>query len=276
MKRRILITGANGFIGKHLVSKLTQKDLELVLVVRSSDEVLESALHGGAHVVTTSDLFAEDESWWRETTRDVDTFVHAAWYTKHPDYMTSDQNQTCENGTIRIAEALRNSRVRRFVGLGTCLEYHQTGELLTTDSELRPESPYATAKSNTFLRLSEIFEEATIEFAWCRLFYIHGPGEHESRLVPILRRELSRGNVVKLQNPRQVLDFLEVHDVIQKLEQVVLGGSTGALNICSGIATTVSELSMAIASDFGHPELIDSESSAKVEVSPPIVGQPSL
>lgn len=276
MKRRILITGANGFIGKHLVSKLAQKDFELVLVVRSRDSVRETALPRGARVVTTSDLFAEDDGWWREVGMGVDTVVHAAWYTKHPDYMTSDQNRNCEVGTIKIAEALRNSRVRRFVGLGTCLEYQQTGKLLTTESALRPESPYAKAKSNTFLRLSQIFGEANIEFAWCRLFYIHGPGEHESRLVPFLRRELSRGNMVKLHNPRQVLDFLEVRDVVQKIEQVVLDGSTGALNICSGVATTVSELSVAIAREYGHPELIDTESSAAVEVGPPIVGKPSL
>lgn len=276
MKRRILITGANGFIGKHLVTRLAQLDLELVLVVRSSDGVPESALAKGARVVTTSDLFAQDDGWWREVSKGVDTFVHAAWYTKHPDYMTSDQNRNCEAGTIKIAEALRNSHVRRFVGLGTCLEYHQTGKLLTTDSALHPESPYAMAKFNTFQQLSQILGEAKIEFAWCRLFYIHGPGEHESRLVPFLRRELSRGNLVKLRNPRQVLDFLEVRDVVQKIEQVVLGGSTGALNVCSGVATTVSDLSVAIAKEYGHPELIDAESSSMGEVGPPIVGQPSL
>lgn len=276
MKRRILVTGANGFVGRHIVSELAQGDTELVLVVRSGS-VVESSLNvRDVRILETADLFTEDEHWWVAATTGVDTFVHAAWYTNPRDYMNSEQNQHCKRGTIKIAEALRNSGLRRFVGLGTCLEYHQTGEILTTETEIRPESPYARAKATTYLELSRLFHEANIEFAWCRLFYIHGPGEHESRLVPYLRREFANGRVARLANPNQVLDFLDVREVAKKVVQVVLGSESGALNVCSGVGTSVADLSLRVAEEYGRSDLVDYTGVGTVSVGLPIIGRPSL
>lgn len=276
MKRRLLITGASGFVGRQIVSKLAHFDTELVLVVRSGSTLQPHVESSNVQVLETPDLFDEDQKWWDVATKGVDTFVHAAWYTDPSDYLNSAQNQHCEDGTIRIAQALTNGGVKRFVGLGTCLEYHQTGEILTTETELRPESPYAKAKAATFLQLSRIFKAANIEFAWCRLFYIHGPGEHESRLVPYLRREFSSGRVAKLMNPNQVLDFLDVREVGKKIVDVALGGGSGAFNVCSGVGTSVSELSIKVAEEYGCPDLVDSTSAASNAVGLPIIGRPSL
>lgn len=246
-----------------------------MLVVRSGRTLSDGFITGGSRVVSTPDLFEEDGRWWGQTTEGVDTFVHAAWYTNPQDYMTSEQNRHCEAGTARIAEILADTGVKRFVGLGTCLEYHQTGKVLTTETELRPESPYARAKAQTYQRLRSIFAGANIEFAWCRLFYIHGPGEHESRLVPYIRRAIGEGRVARLRNPAQVLDFLDVRDVAEKITRVVLARETGAFNICSGVGTTVSELSMRIAQEFGRPDLVlAADESPPTGV--PIVGKPSL
>ena len=276
MTQRVLVTGANGFVGRHVVSALLQRGIDLVLVVRSDREIPDAFINSGSQVVSTSDLFEEDGRWWARTSEGVDTFVHAAWYTNPHDYMTSEQNWHCEAGTVRIAGALGNSWVRRFVGLGTCLEYRQTGAVLTTETELRPVSPYAKAKTQTYQRLLPIFTEANIEFAWCRLFYIYGPGEHESRLVPYLRREIGQGRAAQLQNPMQVLDFLDVRDVAERIVEVALSGETGAFNICSGVGTTVVELSLRIAQEFGRPELVLATNPSSPAAGLPIVGKPSL
>jgi dTDP-6-deoxy-L-talose 4-dehydrogenase (NAD+) len=259
-----------------VVSALLQRGIDLVLVVRSDRVIPDAFINSGSQVVSTSDLFEEDGRWWARTSEDVDTYVHAAWYTNPHDYMTSEQNWHCEAGTVRIAGALGNSGVRRFVGLGTCLEYHQTGEVLTTETELRPESPYARAKTQTYQRLLPIFAGADIEFAWCRLFYIYGPGENESRLVPYLRRAKGEGRIARLRNPAQLLDFLDVRDVTEKIIRVALGCETGAFNICSGVGTTVSELSMRIAKEFGRPDLVLAADESPSAAGVPIVGKPSL
>lgn len=127
MKQRILITGANGFIGRHLVSTLAGHDVELVLVVRAGSEPAESALDRASKVISSPDIFSEPPQWWAEKLEDVDTVIHTAWYTNPADYMTSNRNQRCEIGTLRLASGLLMTKVRRFVGIGTCLEYEQKG-----------------------------------------------------------------------------------------------------------------------------------------------------
>jgi nucleoside-diphosphate-sugar epimerase len=274
--QRVLVTGANGFVGRHVVSALAESGADLVFVVRAGQELPAAFIESGSRVVSTADVFNEDRRWWTQTIEGVDTFVHTAWYTNPRDYMISEQNRTCEEGTVKIAEMLVNSGIRRFVGLGTCLEYRQTGEVLTTETELRPESPYAKAKHQTYLRLLPTLAKANIEFTWCRLFYMYGPGEHESRLVPYLRREFSQGRVVKLRTPNQVLDFLDVRDVAARIAQVALGRETGALNICSGVGTSVLEMSMKVAREFGRPELVLNESDSQESAGISIIGRPSL
>jgi len=274
VKQRILITGANGFIGRHLVSTLAGHDVELALVVRAGSEPAESALNRASKVISSPDIFSEQPQWWAEKLEDVDTVIHAAWYTNPADYMTSNQNQRCEIGTLRLASGLLMTKVRRFVGIGTCLEYEQTGQLLTTQSRLLPESPYAAAKAQTYLQLTKLFADSRVQFAWCRLFYLYGQGEHESRLVPYLHRAFSEGRRARLRNPGQVLDFLDVRDAAHKIIDVALSKDVGSFNICSGVGRTVEDLSREIAAEYDRSDLIDFEEEHSNSGSP-IVGEPS-
>lgn len=275
MTQRILITGANGFIGRHLVSTLAEHDIDLVLMVRTGSESEVSALNQASNVVSSPDIFSEQPQWWAEKLADVDVVIHAAWHTNPVDYMTSSQNHHCEIGTLRMAEGLRMTGVRRFVGIGTCLEYEQTGQRLTTQTRLMPESPYAIAKARTYVQLEKLLMNSHVQFAWCRLFYLYGPGEHESRLVPYLHRELSQGRRVMLKNPHQLLDFLDVRDVARKIAQVALSQDVGSFNVCSGVGRTVGEVSREIAAEYGQAALIDfAEDHHKT--GPPIVGEPSV
>ena len=251
----ILITGANGFVGRQVVKTLADKNKSLRIVVREGER--RSPLVGQSHqVVLTPDLFGASRTWWKEVLADIDTVVHLAWYTEPGKYLTSPLNLDCLQGTIEMAQACVDTGVRRFVGIGTCAEYDLSQGLLRTDSPLNPQTLYAACKASTFQILNQLLPAAGIGFVWCRLFYLHGEGEDPRRLVPYLHRQLSKGDPVELTSGRQVRDFLDVKDAGKIIAEVALGDQKGPVNICSGVPISVQQFAEKIADEYGRRDLL--------------------
>src|SRR5262249_10932532 len=143
-------------------------------------------------IVTTPDLFAESVGWWSKACAGVDTVIHAAWYAEPGHYLHSPKNADCLARTLAFAEGALKAGVRRFVGVGTCFEYDLSAGTLSVSSPLKPLTPYAEAKVETFRTLTDLFR-GKISFAWCRLFYLYGEGEDVRRLVPYLHARLRAG-----------------------------------------------------------------------------------
>ena len=88
----------------------------------------------------------------------------------------------------------------RFVGIGTCFEYKLSEHVLPTDTPLDPKSPYAASKAALYTALSRWLPKESVEFVWCRLFYLFGEGEDDRRLAPLLHDRLAKGEIVELED----------------------------------------------------------------------------
>ena len=91
MKKRVLLTGATGFVGRQVVAALCKADVDLLLVVRDGSES-RLPLANVADVVYTRDLFKESVDWWAAVCQSVDVVIHAAWYAEPGVYMQSPKN----------------------------------------------------------------------------------------------------------------------------------------------------------------------------------------
>jgi nucleoside-diphosphate-sugar epimerase len=207
-------------------------------------------------VVATPDLFAESADWWADRCRSVDTIIHAAWYAEPGKYLQSPRNLDCLSGTLEMARGAVRAGVRRFVGVGTCFEYDLTADLIDIDTPLVPASPYAAAKAATYIALSQWLPAHGMEFSWCRLFYLHGEGEDERRLVPYLRACLAAGEVAELSRGTQIRDYMDVRDAGRTIADVALGSVQGPVNVCSGVPITVRQLAEKIADEYGRRDLL--------------------
>jgi dTDP-6-deoxy-L-talose 4-dehydrogenase (NAD+) len=175
-------------------------------------------------------------------------------------------------GTLRLAQGAAQSRVRRFVGIGTCFEYDLGGSApLAVDAPLKPLTPYSASKAAAFLTLSQWLPLARVEFCWCRLFYLFGEGEDSRRLVPYLRAKLAAGEPAELTSGDKVRDFLDVREAGQLIARHALGDDTGPINVCSGIPVTVRQLAERIADEYGRRDLLKFGTRADNLVDPPYV-----
>lgn len=270
MKRRILLTGATGFVGRQIFAALLKAEVSIKLVVRDGTEWrLKQAQ--GLEIVPTADIFNETAEWWEDVCQGVDTVIHAAWYAEPGQYMHSQKNFSCLSGTLQLAVGAGRSGVRRFIGIGSCFEYDMSMRYLSVDTPLRPTTPYGGAKAATFLSLSTFLPLQGVEFAWARLFYLHGEGENSRRLVPYVRAGVLANKPVKLTSGTQIRDYLDVADAGAQIASLALMDHKGAVNICSGHEVTVRELAEQIADQYGRRNLLLFGARAENYFDPPCV-----
>ena len=245
--KNILLTGASGFVGKQIIKALSQFSVNIIPVVRSGKEINFKRIRNIKKIISSPDIFKENESWWTNQCKDIDTVIHIAWYTEPGSYLVSSKNTECLNGSLNLARGAIKAGIKRFVGIGTCFEYDLEYGDLSINTPLKPDSPYAVAKVKLYQNLLKLLPVQSIEFCWGRLFYLYGEGEKKQRLVPYLHEQLSKGQPAKLSSGEQIRDYLDVSEAGKIIAKLAMGDQQGVFNICSGIPITVRQLAEKIA-----------------------------
>jgi dTDP-6-deoxy-L-talose 4-dehydrogenase (NAD+) len=256
MKNRILLTGVTGFVGRQVLRNLVMQDVRLTVIVREGKETDFIKSHRIESVITTPDLFSESLEWWSNNLQGIDTVIHLAWYAEPGQYLHSSKNLDCLQGTLIMAKGAMKAGVKRFVGIGTCFEYDLSHGMLSVETPLKPQTPYAGAKAAVYLALSQWLPSQSIEFAWCRLFYLYGEGEDSRRLVSYIRTKLAIGEPAELTCGNQIRDFLDVSEAGKMIADVVTANVNGSINICSGIPVTLKQIAEKIADEYGRRDLL--------------------
>ena len=273
---RILLTGATGFVGRQILKVLESKGHEILVIARPDWRNRIEVDQKLTQITETRDMFQETHDWWCNVLQDVDTVIHAAWYAEPGEYLTSPKNLDCLIGTLQLAKAATASNIKRFVGLGTCIEYQLSDNILTLETPLEPTTPYSAAKVAAYQSLLEYFTHSDTGFLWCRLFYLYGEGEDPRRLVPFLHEKLGKGEIADLSSGTQIRDFIDVGDAAEMIVAGALGQINGAANICTGHGRSVKDLAHEIAAIYGREDLLNFGARPDNLVDPPIIiGQPT-
>ncbi len=256
MTKRVLITGATGFVGRQVLRRIVENDVLVTAVLRAGSEQRLEVHKKIASVITSVDIFSENADWWANVCQSIDIIIHCAWYAEPGKYLQAAVNLDCLRGTLDLAKGAAVARVRRLVGIGTCFEYDVSFGELSVETPLLPLTAYAGAKAAAYLSLSQWLPTQSMEFAWYRLFYLYGEGEDARRLVPYLRKKLAVGQVAELTSGDQIRDFIDVRDAGRMIADASLSKEVGATNICSGIPVSVRQLAERVADEYGRRDLL--------------------
>lgn len=251
---RVLVTGASGLIGRHVVKSLIARGVEVHAATRSlTHETTDGEVRW--HKV---DLFDHRARVQMLDSAEAQAIVHCAWVTEHGAYWTAPENLDWVGATLSLAREGHERGVKRLVGVGTCAEYDwTTGETLTEDTTpLKPATLYGAAKDAARRTLQAFAQVADLSFAWARVAMLYGAGEHKDRFVASLARALVRGEPAKMSSGRAVRDFLDARDVGAAIAAVALSRVAGAVNIGSGQPLSLLQVGETLARLAGKPQLL--------------------
>jgi nucleoside-diphosphate-sugar epimerase len=249
--KRVLLTGATGFVGTHCMPELLARGYEVHAV--TSRPVPNTA---GAQWHRADLCDAGQTGALLERVRPTH-LLHLAWYAVHGHYWQAMENLDWVRASLGLLRAFIANGGRRATFVGTCAEYDWSDGCCSEETTaLRPQALYGVSKHALHLILEEVCRQTGLSSAWGRVFFLYGPGEQPGRLVPLVIRSLLRGQPVTLSTGEQKRDYLYVADVAAGLVAVLDSALRGPVNIGSGNAVSVREIADRIAAKLGRAELV--------------------
>lgn len=244
---RVLLTGASGFIGAHVLDALRVAGVDTVTLGRRQPSTANRETH---HI--HFDLLQDPHLAGVLAEVQATHLMHCAWYAEHGLFWTSPENTRWSVASIRLVEAFCKQGGERVVGVGTCAEYDWShGFCREGTTPLNAATLYGDAKNATRQLAELVCQAFKVEFAWGRVFYPFGAGENAQRLIPSLIKSL-RGEAAPMGiNTDVYRDFLHVSDVARGLICLLQKNAHGAYNISSGQPISLEYLGSSLAHLLG-------------------------
>lgn len=238
--RRILVTGATGFVGSAFARGAVAAGADVTVIARPASDLWRLAEAEGHYrrVTCTLDGLAA------EAPADADVFVHLA--AAGVDQTFDDVEEmvrTNVTGTLQALRYAQRAGVERFVLAGSSGEYGP-GEAIGEDAPLRPSSEYGATRAAATLLARSFGSRRGLDVVAVRPFSVYGPYEAAYRLIPYAIVTGLRGRTIEISSGVQHRDFVHVADVARgiALAAVVPGVAGETFNLCTGVATSVREV----------------------------------
>lgn len=235
----VLVTGATGFVGRHVVERLLSRGHVVAALARDTSKALILPWFERVTFIA-SDIYEERTTieW-----RNYDTVVHLAW-SGLPNYDQLFHFEENLIGDYRFLKAAVAGGIKHILVTGTCFEYGLRDGCLAADDPTAPANPYALAKDTLHKFLRQLCVHRPFALQWARLFYMYGEGQNPRSLMGSLERAAAAGEATfPMTGGEQLRDYLPIAAVADQLVALVERSDlTGPLNICSGRPISVRAL----------------------------------
>lgn len=252
--QHVLLTGATGFLGSHLLEALLKQGYTVTILKRSTSDtwrikhLMDQVMAFDVDQVAIEDAFKNEK---------IDIVVHLATLYRKFDNGSEVGSMVEANISfpIELLECARSYNVKNFINTGTFFECDCAELPLRHDSPIKPLNFYARTKVafDSFLRQYQ----NDLKIITLRLFSPYGEMDNE-KLIPILIRNIFSGKLTKLSDGLQKLDFIYVKDIvsaylksIESFEKKSSGHTT--YNVGTGNPISVREVVSLLEQIVGQP-----------------------
>ena len=242
---KVLLTGANGFVGSHVFHHFIGLGWDIVITLRSDSNCwrIESQL-SSVNVVNLDEVALEKIFLVHE----IDCVVHlATLYRKNDDL--DELESLIESNVVfphALVAAAQKAGVRAFINTGTFFEYPQSNDILKESADRKPVNNYAATKIAFSKQLEKY--KAHMGIVELVLFSPYGPADND-KLIPYVVKNLLEHQSPKLQQGNNQIDLVYVADIAKAFEKAVSyviknGPGFDRINIASGGSVTVKDVGL--------------------------------
>jgi len=236
---KIAITGASGFIGRHVLAELACHPVEVIAATRDATKLADVTQNARVVELDYANPQADDY----ERLHMPDVLIHLAW-AGLPNYKSLHHFETELPRQYLFLKGLIEAGLPALLVTGTCFEYGMQSGALSEDLTPLPCTPYGYAKDALRRQLEFLCEKHAFALTWTRLFYIYGTGQSKNSLLTQLKEAVARGETVfNMSGGEQLRDYLPMNEVAAALVNLALRQKDiGVVNVCSGKPVSVRNL----------------------------------
>jgi len=240
--KRVLVTGATGFIGNYVINELLKRDFQVIATSILSYEETKKFNWIDKVKYIQWDLNNLNQNFF-EFFKQPDLLIHLSWEgmsdLKNPVHITNN----LFSSYFFIQNIIENG-LKDLVVIGTCLEYGIKNRCLDEDMKSEPIISYSLAKDVLRKFINELKKKHEFNFKWIRLFYIYGKGQSPNSILSQLDKALENNReTFNMSGGEQIRDYLPVEKVAEYIVKISIQKEiNGIINCCSGKPISIKDL----------------------------------
>lgn len=238
MSKRILITGATGFLGSHIAEKLISSEQSVIALKRSTSQLLNCEEF--SEKITWVNI---DEGGWENVVMELapTIFIHCAWQ----GVSAGDRNDiTVQIRNLQFISQLlelgKACNITQFIGLGSQAEYGLFTGKVDESYPTNPNNSYGITKVLASKLIEQYCSVEGIQWQWLRLFSFFGEREDESWFIPTVIKKIKNKETLDMTPGMQKYGYMYVRDFSRIIESLLTKEvQSGVYNISSAFSYTL-------------------------------------
>lgn len=232
---KIFVTGGTGFVGRYAVEELLKHGHTVLVLSRGKHKPMRRLTFLRGDLSTMAK--------WEGAVRRFKPqgALHLAWE-GIPDYGPENSMRNLAYG-IDLMHLLGRIGCKKVVSTGSCWEYGAESGKVSESTRVKIMNAFTAAKSALHGIGEAIAKESGMSFVWGIIFYIYGPGQKATSLIPHLITNKLQNIPPSVKNPNGGNDFVYVADVARALRMLLEKKTPSSVyNLGSGKLTSVREI----------------------------------
>lgn len=227
--RKVLVIGADGYIGRRLTKHLSQIGISVVALVPQSlyDNFSKESPEISCKGFDFSTLLETDYS---SFLKDVDTIFHLAWAGVNAKDRNNANVQSANfMYNIKVVQLADKYQIKRLVIPGSAAEFACSGRIIDGTGMSAPSDLYSATKAATRDFCSVLCRRHSIELIWTLITSIYGPGRDDNNLISYVIKSLLRGEKPSCTKLEQIWDYIFIDDLVNALALIGEKGKAGEI-----------------------------------------------
>lgn len=238
MKKKILITGGTGFIGKNLI-KLLYDENEIYCLSRKRYK------HKKINYIKAN-IFNFNQIKFLIKKIKPEYLVHLAWEAEPKKYLHKQINLRWVEASKNLFYNFCKNKGKKAILIGSIIENDLCNKILfekeiDIDSK-KEKSVYSLSKIKFYFAAKKISKKYKTKFTWVRIPWLYGSYEKKQRLIPKLIYSLKNDKKMKIHNPNNSINILHVEDIANIIYLLIFNKINGVFNLAAKKTTKIKNI----------------------------------
>ena len=231
---KILITGANGYIGSKVVKQLCDYSIEVIATDVNNQNIDKRAKFIEANIFENKDN-------WFEFFYNPDVCLHMAW--RDGFVHNSDKHMLDLSLHFAFVKNLMDNGLKQIACMGSMHEVGYWEGAIDENTPCNPQSLYGIAKNALRQSMQLYAAKVNCKFQWLRAYYIYGDDQYGNSIFCKIRRAVKEGKTAfPFTSGKNKYDFIHIDELAKQISRSIMQDKVlGIINCCSGKPLSLSE-----------------------------------